>query len=445
MTPLTVTDLSFTYQTKPIISHLSYHLPSGQLSLLVGPTGCGKSTLLKLMAGLLVPTSGKMSHPGMVSMMFQQAGEQFTMATARDELIFALENLQVSTSDYPKRMAKAVAFTQIGPLLDQPINTLSGGQKQRIALSILIAMDVDVLLLDEPFASVDPEGRTFLIKKLGQLRDQGKTILISDHVLSGYETVCDHLFRFSANALKEVDTANLPALFRANQELSQWSFTLTPTGSVFELQDMTLTTGKQLLQPTQLALYQGAITLITGPNGSGKTTLFKALTKMLPYGGSLKYQQQELTKLRSKTYLTQVAQIFQTSTDQFLRVTVADELALSSSMRNAYFTPERLNQVIRHLHFDDKLDQSVYTLSGGQQKQLQLLLMLMTQHQVLLIDEPLTGLDSRAVKQMVTLMQAVHAALGQTMLIISHQIAPLAPICQYHLHFANQQLNYQEH
>lgn len=171
---ITIKNLTFAYYTKPIIKDLNLTLPSG-FSLFVGPTGCGKSTLLKLIAGLYPKYAGKILsgkidlHHQKTAMMFQNAGEQFTMPTPREEIVFALENLQLSNTEYKKRLAMAVDFTQINSLLDQKISTMSGGEKQRVALAVLIAMDVDILILDEPFASCDPESRHFLINELKKL------------------------------------------------------------------------------------------------------------------------------------------------------------------------------------------------------------------------------------------------------------------------------------
>lgn len=81
---------------------------------------------------------------------------------------------------------------------------MSGGQQQRVALAVLLAMNVDVLLLDEPFASCDPDARSFLISKLALLAKNGKTIILSDHVLDDYEQVCDHLFEFKAKTAQEL-------------------------------------------------------------------------------------------------------------------------------------------------------------------------------------------------------------------------------------------------
>ncbi|MBA1393148.1 ABC transporter ATP-binding protein, partial [Lactobacillus sp. XV13L] len=155
---ITSTNLTFSYdEDDKVLTNVNLHVPTGKFTLLVGPTGCGKSTLLKILAGLYPKYAGRISGKtdldGLkAAMMFQSAGEQFTMATPREEIIFALENLQVDRAHYKERLNEAVQFAQIDHLLDQKINTMSGGEQQRVALAVLVAMNTDLFLLDEPFA-----------------------------------------------------------------------------------------------------------------------------------------------------------------------------------------------------------------------------------------------------------------------------------------------------
>lgn len=446
---VTIKQATFSYEKDPIIQNLNMNIPAG-FTLLVGPTGCGKSTLLKIIAGLYPKYAGKMTgsvdlHGLRSAMMFQNAAEQFTMATPREEISFALENLQITPANYANHLQKAVEFTQIQDLLDQKINTLSGGQQQRVALAVLIAMNVDIFLLDEPFASCDPEARRFLITKLAALAQNGKTIILSDHVLDGYEKICDHLFEFKAKTVKELSSSEKEELFKQNQKLHDQSYSfILPTGQpIFKMRQVEISQNKLLLKQDQLDLY-GKTTLITGANGVGKSSLFKAMTKMIEYKGNFTYLKREIKQLKPRKYLTEVAQIFQKASDQFLTVTVRDELALSKKDRNQFFTDEKITEWLKKLGLQSHLDQVVYTLSGGQQKKLQILLMLITGHQVLLIDEPLSGLDQQSIKLVLTLMRECQKQLQQTYLIISHQTAELAQFCDYHLVFADQQLKYVE-
>lgn len=108
--------------------------------------------------------------------------------------------------------------------------------------------------------------------------------------------------------------------------------------------------------------------MITGPNGSGKSSLFKAMTKLLDYQGSLTWKGKEVAKLKERTYFQHVAQIFQNASDQFMAITVKEELALSQKHASPYFTPEVLDQALADLDLADHMDQVVYSLSGGQKR-----------------------------------------------------------------------------
>lgn len=445
-----INNLSFAYQkNKKIINNLSLAIPMKSFSLLIGPTGCGKSTLLKLIDGLYPKfaghMSGKISLNGLShAMMFQAAGEQFTMATPREEIIFALENLGLDHNVYEQRLKKAVVFTQISKLLDQKIATLSGGEQQRVALAVLIAMDCDLFLLDEPFASVDPVNRKFLIEQLSKLRDQGKTIIISDHLLTDYENACDHIFQFKKQTIVRLPQQEKQTLLQQAETKQEFHFALPKNEeAVFTLKDAQIMQRQILLKQNELNIPRGKTILITGPNGIGKTSFFKALTKMIPYEGNILFNKQEIRNLRSRKYLLHVAQIFQAADDQFLRITVKDEITLSKKIRNSFFTDERIDQALVKLDLKNHLDQVVYSLSGGQKKKLQILLMLMTKHDALLIDEPLSGLDAVSITQVIDLLKSSQKQLHTTYLIISHQINELAAFCDYHLVFAEQKLHYE--
>ena len=179
MTKLQVDNLSFAYEADQpnVLNQINWIPEEGSFNLLIGPSGSGKSTLLKAMAGLLpkfggVITAGNVflndepiqplapfERAKRIAMLFQNPDRQFAMRTARLQLVFALENLQLPIDTINQRVALAINALHLEQIADQDLLTLSGGEKQRVALAIILAMDSDIVLLDEPFASVDPTAR----------------------------------------------------------------------------------------------------------------------------------------------------------------------------------------------------------------------------------------------------------------------------------------------
>ena len=186
-----INDLSFQYQEQTILQIPELTVPDGQFTLLFGPSGGGKSTLLKLIARLYPKyrghLTGEITGNDRVAMMFQDPSLQFALDTPQHELEFTLENLQIDPTEITARIHQTLAFCQIEQFKDRQIMTLSGGEQQLVALAVAVAMDADIILLDEPFASLDHHHRSWILEKLMQLRQQGKTIIIADHDLNDYQ------------------------------------------------------------------------------------------------------------------------------------------------------------------------------------------------------------------------------------------------------------------
>lgn len=446
--------LNFAYQEEPVLVDLNLTLPAGELYLFSGPSGSGKSTLLRIMAGLLPRYGGTLTgevsgvEPGTASLMFQDPSLQFALDTPRHEVEFALENLALPANQIPAKVEQALKFCQAGHLADRRLVTLSGGEQQLVALAIIVAMDSQLILLDEPFASLDHDHRTQLLARLVELKNQGKTVIIADHDLQGYRQYQPTVIAFEKGRCRLLQGEEVTERFDQAEQLAKPLPAYLPTEGttpLFSLADLKLiTNGATLLTIDQLGLFKDRVTLLTGESGSGKTTLFRALTKLRPYLGSVTYQGQEIKQAKAAPYARQVGLVFQHASDQYLNVTVKEELELSQQQgQNPYFTPERVQAALKKLGLTGMDERVVYSLSGGQQKKLQLLLMLMMGQPVLLLDEPFAGLDSKSIEVVWELIDASRQVWPQTLIIISHQLSGLANHIDYRLHLADHHLTYQ--
>ncbi|GAT17869.1 ABC transporter ATP-binding protein [Secundilactobacillus silagei] len=474
MATIAVNHLSFSYPTEdgqnPLtLNDLSATFPSGGFSLLTGPSGSGKSTLMKIISGLYPKFSGVITagevrlndtkisdipesdRGQLVAMMFQNPNQQFAMDTVERELIFALENQQVAPNHMMARVDRALDYVEITDLRHRQLNSLSGGEKQKVALAVIIAMRADTILLDEPFASVDPVARQLLLSKLSRLqREEHKTILISDHDLEDYDQYIDHLFILNGtgDSLTLLDQTaaqqKMAAFQRQDTSNKQLQLPATTDQAVIAAHQLTLTAGNAtLLKQPAINFFKHHITLLTGANGTGKSTLLLAISKLHQYAGSLLLNQNEVAKMHRKQLYQQVALIFQDADQQFLNVTVAEELALSlkNSQQPAYFK-DRIPGFLKQLHLEQLQEHVVYTLSGGQKKKLQILEMLIMATPVELFDEPFTGLDFTSLQTVMAIMKTVAHDCQQTMVIVSHQLFGLDALVDYHVTLKDRQLQY---
>jgi ABC-2 type transport system ATP-binding protein len=186
-------------------------VPRGRIAALVGPNGAGKTTLLHLAVGLLAPTTGTIrvldrtpADPGLPAQVgfVAQDTPLYRDFTAAEHLTMGVKLNRRSDQTLARDRLE-----RLGIQLDRRIGTLSGGQRAQVALALALAKQPQLLLLDEPLASLDPLARReFLQTLMGAVAEQGVTVVLSSHLLADLERVCDYLIVLSAAHVQVLGT-----------------------------------------------------------------------------------------------------------------------------------------------------------------------------------------------------------------------------------------------
>jgi energy-coupling factor transporter ATPase len=191
---LSISNVSFSYDDgKLALENVSLEIEKGEFLCIVGHNGSGKSTLAKMLNGLLLPTEGKVTVAGMdtadeerildirrlVGMVFQNPDNQIVTTVVREDVAFGPENLGIPTEEMVKKVDEAIEAVGMTSYSEAAPHMLSGGQKQRIAIAGMLAMDPDVLVLDEATAMLDPLGRKDILRIVHELnRNEGMTVVM---------------------------------------------------------------------------------------------------------------------------------------------------------------------------------------------------------------------------------------------------------------------------
>ncbi len=177
----------------------SLRLPTGRVAALVGPNGAGKTTLLHMAVGLLEPDVGEVRVLGQPPYGNTRILSEIGFVAQDTPLYrdFTAANLVTMGGKLNRRWDAGLARTRLARLgipPDKPVGKLSGGQRAQVALALALAKRPEVLLLDEPVASLDPLARReFLQSLMGSVAESGTTVLLSSHILADLERVCDYL------------------------------------------------------------------------------------------------------------------------------------------------------------------------------------------------------------------------------------------------------------
>jgi lipopolysaccharide export system ATP-binding protein len=207
MATLLSKDLVKTYEKKRVVDSVSLQVESGRVVGLLGPNGAGKTTTFYMIIGLIRPDGGRVfldeeditSNPMYIRARkgigyLPQEASIFRKLTVEDNVLAILETLPLSRAERHSRLEGLLEELNIGHLAQQRAYTLSGGERRRVEITRALVTTPSFILLDEPFAGIDPIAVVDIQKVIGQLKERGIGVVISDHNVRETLGVCDHAY-----------------------------------------------------------------------------------------------------------------------------------------------------------------------------------------------------------------------------------------------------------
>ena len=471
---LKIENLTFTYPNtlSPAIKGVNLTVHEGEFTVLCGATGSGKSTLLRLLKRELSPTgdiSGSIYYKetnitelssnisaSKIGFVMQNPEHQIVTDKVWHELGFGLENMGLPQNEIALRVCEMASYFGIESWFEKSVSELSGGQKQLLNLASVMAMQPDILILDEPTAQLDPIAATDFINTLKKLNtDFSVTVIIVEHRLEEVIPICDNLIvlkdgvvthngdpRTVIKQLEEDDDilsampssvrlyhslrgkGSCPLTVREGRRFLQDNFGNKITSlsdekyvhnknAVLEFKEVFFRYERNLpdvLKGINLSVYENEIFCILGGNGSGKTTTLNTAAGLIKaYSGSVKVFGKKIKEYKNQTlYKECLSMLPQDVETVFLKNTVNEELS-------GVDTGE-LPFDISHL-----LDKHPYDLSGGEQQLVALAKVLAAKPKLLLMDEPTKGLDTIKKAQIINILKQLKQN-GVTVVIVTHDV-----------------------
>lgn len=476
----------------------TFSVPRGKIVGLIGPSGSGKSSLSLTFNGV-IPHSVPSVYRGSaliasrevaetpicelavtVAMVMQDPDAQIVTTKVRDEVGYALENLCIAPEQIRERVDRALANVQLSDLADTDPWELSGGQRQRLALACALAMEPQLLVLDEPTANIDHYTGRQIYQTLVQCARQGMGILLIEHNLDPVIEHIDHIIAIDAAGTTIVQGPPHTVLYDFREALEQagiWLPTAVQLAQLLpelaqaralsiadaraalqgnddaisrlvqhnEATAVPLPAGDQalvvkglhaelghpgryhqILHGVDLRAPAGAITAVIGANGAGKSTLLQAIVGL---NSRLKAQQFELSgkSLRLGRPNSDIGYVFQNPQHQFLHGSVYEELA--HPFRLQKLAPAeikvRVERILAAFNLTHLQDKNPFLLSGGQQRRLSVASSLGEDRKVLCLDEPTFGQDEKSASVLIELLAEV-TARGVAVIVSTHDMALVA-------------------
>lgn len=463
-----------------MLDNLTLHVKPEEFLLISGASGSGKSTLCRTFNGLIphfydgvlngeVRISGKTTQSLSVSDLFHQVGmvfqnpeAQLFNSTVYSEITFGLESLGLSKKEINDRVSETAANLNITELLTRNPHTLSGGEQQLVTIAAILALHPRLLVLDEPYANLDPFNVRRIRKILQNIPKQGMGVAICEHRLR--HTVSDvqrmivlHKGKVALDGLPsdllQYDLSSYglesPVSTRIGRKLGMTPVPLTVSSivssklnstlpdefkpvfpspiskdspTVLEVEHVSFSiNGKQILKNISFTLAEGECLAIVGANGAGKTVLLKQLNGLhRPSQGRIHIANKDNRDFKVSQLAKYVGIAFQNPNSQFFKLNVWDEISVGPKTLGCY-DESWLRELVNLFRLAHLVDRAPFRLSGGEKKRVAFAAAMAAKPIILALDEPTAGQDAHFRHALGELLITLRER-GQAVILVTHDM-----------------------
>ena len=481
-----IQNLTFTYPTaggRPSLTDVSLTVEPGEYVVLCGRSGSGKTTLLRHLKSVLTPhgkRSGRILFCGTpleevpqeeqaarIGYVMQNPDEQIVTDKVWHELAFGLESLGCDQKTMRARVAEMACYFGIQDWFHRDVDSLSGGQKQLLNLASVMAMQPEVLILDEPTSQLDPIAASDFLNTVRKINlELGTTVLITEHRLEDILPAADRAVVMEGGRILVADVPRRTAGFLWAEHHPMFSAMPAPTRVFYGAQGkgvcpLTVREGRNwllgafqtppevtalpeapvaweerpsarvlkevwfryeknspdVLRGVSAVVPEGSLFAIVGGNGAGKSTMLKAICGICkPYRGKIRVFGKKVEAYGgTELFRNCLAMLPQDPKSLFVKKTVREDLEEMCRDR------EKLEAVARTCEVEALLDSHPYDLSGGEQQRAALAKVLLTEPRLLLLDEPTKGMDGFFKEKLARILEKLKAQ-GMTVVMVSHDV-----------------------